>query len=95
MRQKGVEQMREVDLRRRVDEVRSSATPASLEQAVESLLREGEDVGGGVNASRLVKFVLGDAQMGDEEVVWAYDRLKPVFRAAFEEIPSLYYFEGD
>jgi hypothetical protein len=29
------------------------------------------------------------------EAVWAYDRLKPALQAAFEQIPSLYYFEGD
>lgn len=87
--------MRDEELRQRVEQVRSSATASSLEEAVQTLLEEGEDVGGGVNASRLVKFLLGHARMADEQVVWAYDRLKPVFRAAFEEIPTLYYFEGD
>jgi hypothetical protein len=33
--------------------------------------------------------------MEDEDVVWAYERLKPTFRAAFEENASFYYFEGD
>ena len=83
------------DLRRKVEEVESRATPAYLEEAVETLLREGEDMGGGINADRLVKFLLDDPQMEDEDVVWAYDRLKPAFRAAFEENPSLFYFEGD
>ena len=85
----------EKDLRQKVEEVESRATPASLEQAVETLLQEGEDVGGGINADRLVKYLLDDPQMEDEDVMWAYDRLKPVFRAAFEENPSLFYFEGD
>ena len=87
--------MMQKDLRQKVEEVESRATPASLEQAVETLLQEGEDVGGGINADRLVKYLLDDPQMEDEDVMWAYDRLKPVFRAAFEENPSLFYFEGD
>lgn len=87
--------MMQEDLMRKVEEVELRATPAYLEEAVETLLREGEDAGGGINADRLVKFLLNDAQMEDGDVVWAYDRLKPAFRAAFEEIPSLFYFEGD
>ncbi len=83
------------ELEQRVEEVESRATPAYLEEAVRALLREGEDVGGGINASRLVRHLLEDPRPTDEEVVWAYDRLKPAFRAAFEEIPSLFYFEGD
>ena len=83
------------DLRRKVEEVESRATPAYLEEAVETLLREKEDSGGGINADRLVKFLLGDPHMEDEDVVWAYDRLRPAFRAAFEENASFYYFEGD
>jgi len=85
----------EKDLRQKVENVESRATPATLEEAVETLLREGEDPGGGINADRLVKFLLDDPHMADEDVVRAYDRLKPAFRAAFEEIPSLFYFEGD
>jgi hypothetical protein len=87
--------MMEKDLRQKVEEVASRATPATLEEAVETLLREGEDLGGGINANRLVKFLLDDPQMEDEDVMWAYDRFKPAFRAAFEENRSFYYFEGD
>jgi hypothetical protein len=83
------------DLRQKVENVESRVTPATLEEAVETLLRQGEDPGGGVNADRLVKFLLDDPHMEDEDVVRAYDRLKPAFRAAFEELPSLFYFEGD
>ncbi len=79
----------------KVEAVRSSVTPALLKGAVGTLLQQGEDVGGGINASRLVRYLLDDPHMQDEQVAWAYDRLKPAFRAAFEEIPSLYYFEGD
>jgi hypothetical protein len=87
--------MMQKDLRQKVEEVESRAAPGYLEEAVETLLREGEDAGGGINADRLVKFLLDDPHMDDEDVVWAYDRLKPAFRAAFEENPSFYYFEGD
>jgi len=83
------------NLERRVEDLKSRATPAFLEGAMRTLLHEGEDVGGGINATRLVKHLLDDPQMKDEEVVWAYDRLKSAFRTAFEELPSLYYFEGD
>ena len=39
--------------------------------------------------------LLDSPTMSDVEAVWAYDRLKPAFRQAFEQISSLYYFEGD
>ena len=87
--------MVEQDVRQKVEDAASRATPDRLEQAVQALLREGEDPGGGINADRLVKFLLHDPRMADEDVAWAYDRLKPAFRAAFEEHPSLFYFEGD
>lgn len=83
------------ELRQQVEEIKSRLTPAFVEDAVLTLLRQSEDVGGGVNALRLVKHLLGDAQLRDVEAVWAYDRLKQPFRQAFEQIPSFYYFEGD
>jgi hypothetical protein len=83
------------ELRQQVEEAQSQLTPAFIGDAVRMLLRQGEDVGGGVNAIRLVKHLLGNPQMRDIEAVWAYDRLKPALRSAFEQIPSLYYFEGD
>ena len=83
------------ELKRQVEAVQSRLTPAFVEGAVNTLLRQGEDVGGGVNAFRLVKHLLGNPPLRDVEVTWAYDRLKPAFRITFEQIPSLYYFEGD
>lgn len=83
------------ELGQQVEDLKSRLTPVFLESEVRALLRQGEDVGGGVNATRLVKHLLGNPQMRDMEAVWAYDRLKPAFHAAFEQIPSLYYFEGD
>jgi hypothetical protein len=59
------------------------------------LLRQGEDIGGGISAIRLVRHLLGNADLSDVEATRAYDRLKPVFTALFDQIPALYYFEGD
>jgi hypothetical protein len=83
------------ELRQEIEALQAQLTPAFIEDAVRALMRQGEDVGGGVNMHRLVKHLLGESQMRDAEAVWAYDRLKPVFRQAFAQIPSLYYFEGD
>ena len=83
------------ELRQQVEGLGPQLTPAFVERAVRALLRQGEDVGGGVNAIRLVKHLLGDPQMRDVEAGWAYDRLKPALRSALDHIPSLYYFEGD
>jgi hypothetical protein len=83
------------ELRQRVAEVQQRLTPPFAENAVQALLRQGEDVGGGINAHRLVKHLLDEPQMRDVEAVWAYTQLKPAFRQIFEQIPSLYYFEGD
>ena len=84
------------DLRERVESLQPKLAPAFLAALVTGIIdREGEDVGGGVNALRLVKHLLGDPQMRDTEAVWAYDQLKPAFRSGFEQIPSLHYFEGD
>jgi hypothetical protein len=83
------------DLGRQVEVLQKKLTPAFVESAVRALLREGEDVGGGINAVRLVKHLLENPQLRDVEAVWAYDRLKPALRAALAQVPALYYFEGD
>jgi hypothetical protein len=83
------------DLEQTVESLRARLTPGFVADRVRELLREGEDVGGGVDAFRLVKHLLGDAVLNDERVTWAYARLKPALGAALEQIPSLYYFEGD
>ena len=83
------------ELRQQVEEIQSQLTPAFIEDAVRTLLRQGEDIGGGINAFRLVKHLLGNPSLRDVEVTWAYERLKPALRFALEQIPSLYFFEGD
>ena len=87
--------MRYDELELKVNEVRTRLTPAALEGVCQQLLREGEEPGGGISALRVVKHLLGDPNMRDGQAVWAYDRLKPAFRAALEQVPSLYYFYGD
>ena len=82
-------------LEQAVETLQSRLTPSFVEAQVRELLRQGEDVGGGVNAFRLIKHWLGSLAENDVVVRWAYDRLKPALGAALEQIPSLYYFEGD
>ena len=95
IQERGARPVKYKELGQQVEALRAQLTPAFVEDAVRTLLRHGEDVGGGINAHRLVKHLLGNPQLRDVEAVWAYDRLKPAFRAALEQIPSLYYFEGD
>lgn len=78
-----------------VESLRSGLTPDFIETQVRGLLRQGEDVGGGVNAFRLVKHLLAGAAASDAQVTWAYAQLKAALGAALEQIPSLYYFVGD
>jgi hypothetical protein len=87
--------MGESDLEGAVEALRARLTPAYVEAQVGELLRQGEDVGGGVNAFRLMRHLLGRSAAGDDQVLWAYERLKPALGAALEQVPSLYYFEGD
>ncbi len=78
-----------------VESLRSRLTPAFVEAQVRELLRQGEDVGGGINAFRLIVHWLGALAKDDAQVRWAYERLKPALGAALEQVPPLYYFEGD
>ena len=82
-------------LREQVESLKPRLTPAFVEEAARALMRQGEDVGGGVNAMRLVKHWLGEFPLRDVELVWVYDHLKPALRAVLAQVPSLYYFEGD
>lgn len=82
-------------LRRRTEAVKARLTGEMLQEAVLTLWRQEEDLGGGVNADRVVRHLLDGPRMRDEDVVWAYDQLKPLFRDAFEEDASFCYFEGD
>ena len=83
-----------IELERTVGSLQLRLAPRFVESQVRELLRQGEDVGGGVNAFRLIQHLLGAKAENDAQVRWAYERLKPALRAALEQIPSLYYFEG-
>jgi hypothetical protein len=87
--------MASMDLEQRVQELQCELTPAFVRARVSELLRQGEDVGGGVNATRLVRYLVGDLARRNIELTWAYDRLKPALRVALAQIPELHYFEGD
>ena len=82
-------------LRQVVESLQARLTPSFAEAQVRELLRQGEDVGGGVNAFRLIRHLLGGAALSDDQVTWAYAQLKPALGTALEQVPSLYYFEGD
>ena len=83
------------ELRLQIQDLIPRLTTATVKKEVRTLLRQGEDTGGGVNALRFVRHLLGKPNLRDAEATWAYDRLKPALRTAFAQIPSLYYFEGD
>jgi hypothetical protein len=82
-------------LERTVESLRMRLTPGYVRVQVGALLRRGEDIGGGVNAFRLVRHLLGEAAETDAQVMWAYERLKTALGAALDRVPTLYYFEGD
>ena len=79
----------------RVAAVQAEMTPERVERIVRELLRQGEDVGGGINAIRLVRYLLDDLATGDVEATWAYERLRPTLERALDQVPSLYFFCGD
>ncbi len=82
-------------LTQRVTSLQARITPGFVQTEVEALLRDGQDVGGGVNAVRLIRRWVGDLASSDARLIWAYDRLKPQLRTALEKVPSLHFFEGD
>jgi hypothetical protein len=82
-------------LEQRVASLKGRITPEFVRAEVEALLGEGQDIGGGINAVRLIQRWASDLARSDARLMWAYDRLKPQLRAALEEVPSLHFFEGD
>ena len=79
-----------------VERLRASLTPEMVARGMDLLLRqEGEELGGGINAMRLVRYLLGEPELADAEMVSAYDRVKDVLEVSLEQVPWLYYFSGD
>lgn len=83
------------ELRQLVQSLVARLTPDFAEAEVRALLRQGEDVGGGVNAFRLIRHWLGALARDDMVVRWAYEQIKPALSKALDQVPSLYYFQGD
>lgn len=82
------------ELRQEIEALQVQLTPAFIEDAVRTLMRQDEALKNGVSIRRLIKHLLGNPQMQDVEAVRAYVQLEPAFRAVFEQISSLTYFEG-
>jgi hypothetical protein len=82
-------------LEQAVESLQSGPTPGLVEAQVGAFLRHSEDVGGRINAFRLIKHWLRTLTENDVAVRRAYDRPKSALNAALAQVPSLYYFEGD
>lgn len=81
-------------LRQHVESLEPRLTPAFVERVVRELLEQRQDGGSGVGTVSLVKHLTGDLARRSEEIVWAYQRLKPALHAAVEQIPSLRFLDG-
>ncbi|MBC7252007.1 MAG: hypothetical protein H5T62_17235 [Anaerolineae bacterium] len=83
------------ELKKKVEQTAAAIDAALIEKALRELMREGEDVGGGINAFRLVRYLLREENLTDVEVTWAYRYIKPPLQAALEQLPAYVFFEGD
>jgi hypothetical protein len=70
-------------------------TPQYLENEIWGLLHTSPDLDGGIDAYRLVRHFLKRPDLNDAQTGWAYQKIRPIFKNLFEQIPSLYYFTGD
>ena len=88
--------MLQEELQELVARLRVNLSPEMVERSMNCLLvEEGEELGGGINAMRLVRYMLGEPELTDPQLVWAYDSVKSGMEACIEDVPSLYYFFGD
>lgn len=85
----------ENELTQAVDQFLQKLTPQYLEVEVNKLLRTSPDKDGGIDAYRLVRTLLNRPDLDDTKTGVAYQKIRPVFRTLFEQIPSLYFFTGD
>ncbi len=83
------------ELAQEVDRFLKGLTPQYLENEIMKLLQTSPDMDGGIGAYRLVQHFLNRPDLNDVQTVWAYQKIRPVFKTLFEQIPSLYYFTGD
>ena len=88
--------MRQEELQELIERLRVNLSPDMVERSMNWLLaKEGEELGGGINAMRLVRYMLGEPELTDPQLVWAYDSVKAGLEVCIEDVPSLYYFFGD
>lgn len=83
------------DLESAVAVLRPNLTPEFVEATVRELLLKCQDPSRGIAAPALVQHLLGGLADNDERVQWAYERLRRDLGAALEEVPTLYYLDGD
>jgi hypothetical protein len=83
------------ELKQKIEQLAATLDVSLVEQALNELLCQGEDVGGGINAFRLICHLLGEPSLTGVEVVWAYRYLKPPMMAAVEQLPAYEFVEGD
>lgn len=87
------------ELRQRIESLLSTVDTSKVERALQELEVQGEDAGGGIEASRLAHYLLtrlfGNPSLTETEVTWGYPYLKPAVVAAIEELPGYELVEGD
>lgn len=88
--------MRQEELQESIERLKASISPELVKRSMDRLLAmEGEELGGGVNAMHLVRYLLGEPELTDAQLVWACDSVKSGLGDCIEQVPSLYYFSGD
>jgi len=88
--------MHKEELQRLIENLLARISTSMVEMKMNELLKkEGEELGGGINAMRLVRYLLGDPELPDPQLVWAYTAVKEKLEVCIEGTPKLYYFSGD
>jgi hypothetical protein len=87
------------ELRQRIEALASAVDARMVASALQELERQGEDVGGGMEAYRLAQHLLvqllENPSLTKTEVTWGYAFLKPAVMTALEELPSYELVQGD
>jgi hypothetical protein len=87
------------ELRQRIELLASAVDAPGVAAALQELQRQGEDDGGGIEASRLAHYLLarllGNPSLTETEVTWGYPYLKPAVLTAIEKLPGYELVEGD
>jgi hypothetical protein len=87
------------ELKQRIEALAPTVDAPEVENALQELQRQGEDVGGGINAFRLAEHLLRDLlqtpSLTQDEVTWGYPYLKPAVVGALNELLGYELVEGD